>query len=147
MLDDAVLVDQEEAAEGDAVVLEQDAVVTGDLLGEVGDEGVGEALDAALFALGVGPGEVREVRVGRDADHFGIPLAELFDGVREREDLGGANEGEVEGVEEQDDVLALVVGQGDLLELAVDDGVGLELGSSHLRLEHDFLLNAGCGQR
>ena len=38
-------------------------------------------------------------------------------GVAEGDDLGGADEGEVERVEEEDDVFALVVRQADLLEL------------------------------
>jgi len=37
---------------------------------------------------------------------------------------------EVEGVEEEDDVLALVLLEGDLLELAIDDGGGLEGGGN-----------------
>ena len=38
-------------------------------------------------------------------------------GVAEGDDLGGADECEVERVEEEDDVFALVVRQADLLEL------------------------------
>lgn len=37
---------------------------------------------------------------------------------------------EVQGVEEEDDVLALVLLEGDLLELAIDDGSGLEGGGN-----------------
>lgn len=37
---------------------------------------------------------------------------------------------EVQRVEEEDDVLALVLLEGDLLELAIDDGSGLEGGGN-----------------
>ena len=58
--------------------------------------------------------------------HLPIPLydshlcaerLELRDPVIECEDLGGADEGEVERVEEEDDVFALIVRETDLLEL------------------------------
>ena len=38
-------------------------------------------------------------------------------GVAEGDDLGGADEGEVERVEEEDDVFAPIVPKADLLEL------------------------------
>ena len=38
-------------------------------------------------------------------------------GVAEGDDLGGADEGEVERVEEEDDVFALIVRETNLLEL------------------------------
>ena len=32
-----------------------------------------------------------KVTVGRDADHFGVDLFELFDTITERDDLSGTN--------------------------------------------------------
>ena len=54
--------------------------------------------------------------------HLGADLPEFFHPVVESQDLGGADEGEVERVEEEDEVLAEVVRQLELLELAVEDG-------------------------
>ena len=70
-----------------------------------------------------------------------INLLELLDPVRKGNDLGGTDEGEVQRVEEEDDVLALVVVQGYLLELSLDNSSSLELGGRHLWLKsHDFYL-------
>jgi hypothetical protein len=53
----ALRVDDEEAAKGDALVLEKDAVVAGDLVRLVGEERELEVrAEAALFAGQVGPG-------------------------------------------------------------------------------------------
>lgn len=68
------------------------------------------------------PGEVTEVTVRGAADDFTADLAELAGAVTEGDDLGRAHEREVGRVEEEDEVLALVVGQRDLLELAVHHG-------------------------
>ena len=100
-------------AQGDAAV-EQHAVVGADLLGQVGHERVLEPAEAALLARCLDPGQVAELAVDRAAEHLGAALAELLDPVAEGDDLGRADEGEVERVEEQDDVLAAVVGQLDL---------------------------------
>src|SRR5665811_577106 len=43
--------------------------------------------------------------------------------VREREDLGGAHEREVEGIEEKDDPFPLVIGKAIRVELAVEDAL------------------------
>src|SRR4030095_1958967 len=58
-LDDAVRVDQEHAAEGDALRLVEHAVVARDALGDVGEDGIVGAGDAALIARGVVPRQVR----------------------------------------------------------------------------------------
>ena len=60
VLHDALLVDDEETAERDAV-LGEDVVGGGDLLLEVGDEGVVDVAEAAGVTLGLNPGEVGEL--------------------------------------------------------------------------------------
>ncbi len=64
-----------------------------------------------LLPGGVDPGQVGEVRVGGAGQHLAADLSELLGALAERDDLRGAHEGEVERVEEEDNVLALVVGQ------------------------------------
>ena len=54
------------------------------------------------MARGLGPGEVREVGVGGDAEYFGVQGLELVEVLREGDQLGGAHVGKIEGVEEQD---------------------------------------------
>ena len=57
----------------------------------------------------LGPGEVAVLGVDGGAEDLGAELPELAEPVGEGEDLGRADEGEVERVEEEDDPLPLVV--------------------------------------
>ena len=63
-------VDDEEPPERDACLLDENPVVSGDVLVEVGDEGVAQPAQPALLAGLVDPGQVGEVRVGRDAHNL-----------------------------------------------------------------------------
>src|SRR5262244_475075 len=63
------------------------------------------------------PGQVHEVGVGARAEDLSITLEELVVLLPELGDLGGADEGEVHGPEEDDLPLARVVLLGDVLEL------------------------------
>src|ERR1035437_2323003 len=128
VLDDAFGVDDEQAAQRDLAVLGQHVVLLGEVLAEILEERVREALDATLFSRFLGPGEMAELRVDGGAEHLGVELLELAEPVREREDLGRADEREIEGIEEQDDPLPPVVGEAVRLELAVEDALEGELG-------------------
>lgn len=70
--EDALGIDDEETAEGDALVLEEDSIVTRDLVRLVGEQGQVEiGSEAALLAREVRPGEVRaegasDVRLRRE---------------------------------------------------------------------------------
>lgn len=62
---DSLGVDDEEPTEGDALLLEEDTVVAGNLHISVGDEGKGEVRAKATLLAGLGgPGKVRVLRVG-----------------------------------------------------------------------------------
>lgn len=105
----ALGVDDEEAAQGDALLLDQDAVVAGDLEVLVGDQGQLQVLtETALLAGALAPCQVGEVAVGGDTEDGGVELLELGQGVVEGEDLSGADEGEVHGVEQKDDPMSEV---------------------------------------
>ena len=64
-----------------------------------------------------------EMRVDGAGDDLAVHLLELFDLVGELSDLGGAHEGKIKWVEEEHDVLALELLQGDVLELLVPEGL------------------------
>lgn len=97
-------VDDEEAAQGDALLLDQDAVVAGNLEVLVGDQGQLQVLTkTALLAGPLAPCQVGEVAVGGDTEDGGVELLELGEGVVEGEDLSWADKGEVHGVEQEDD--------------------------------------------
>merc|ERR1719228_806708 len=81
------------------------------------------------------PGEVGEVGVSGAGDHCTVESLKLCHPVREGDDLGGADEGEVQGIEEEDNVLALVVIQGDVFELTIDNSCPLEFRGRHLGLQ------------
>ena len=61
-----------------------------------------------------------------------------------RKEANGRDLREVQGVEEEDDVLALVLLESDLLELAIDDGSGLE-GGGNLSNGGDHFNVCVCG--
>lgn len=48
--------------------------------------------ETALVSVGLRPGEVGELGVGRDTDDLGVDGGELLEGGVEREDLGGADD-------------------------------------------------------
>ena len=95
----------------------------------------------SLLATSLAPGQVGEVAVSGASNDGAVEVLELLGAVIEGDDLGGADEGEVQRVEEEDNVLALVVVQRDLLELSLDNSSSCELGGSHLWLKsHDLFL-------
>ena len=105
-------VDDEDGAEsntGIRAVLDEDAVVGGDLLVEVGDQGNLHFTEATLLAGLLNPGEVGELRVNGPGEDLAVELFEFGEAVGVLGDFGGADEGEVEGIGEEDDPLALVV--------------------------------------
>lgn len=100
----ALGVDDEEAAQGDALLLNEAAVVAGNLEVLVGNQGQLEVLaQTTLLAGALAPRQVGEVAVGGDTQHGGVELLELGQGVVVGENLGGADKGEVHGVEQEDD--------------------------------------------
>src|SRR5262245_23364377 len=77
-----------------------------------------------------------EFAIDRRAQHLHAELFELRRAVAEGNDLRRADEGEIERIEEQQNVLLpLVIAKADLVERAIGQhGVGLEFGS---RLLHE----------
>jgi len=75
------------------------------------------------------------VGVGGGCDDSTVVGLKLSSSVIERDDLGGADKGEVKGVEEENDILAFVVIKTDFFELSVDNSSSLELWCGHLWLK------------
>jgi len=127
VLEDVLLVEEEETSESDTFFFDEDTVVTSDILGDVSEEGNLEVVDTALLAGGLAPGLVGEDGVDGAADDLAVELGEFLSAIGEGEDFGGADEGKVEGVEEEEDLLALVGGEADLLDdLGLDGVPGLD---------------------
>jgi hypothetical protein len=129
MANGAVLVDQEGAAEGNAGGAELDVVGAADFVLDVGDQRVLHLADAAVVDRGVLPREVGELRVDRDADDFDAALLEFVQTVIEGDQFGRADEGEVERIEKDHHVLALVVRELQRLHFIVAKDCGcVEIG-------------------
>jgi len=75
-----------------------------------------------------------EVGVCGNPEDSSSELSELSDSVRECDDFRGTDEGEVERVEVQNHVLALVIIQAHLFELPIHNSLGFESGGRLLNL-------------
>ena len=100
-------VDDEEPSEAEALVLLEDPVGPADGHVLVGQEWDLHLAQAPLLPLLLAPGQVGEVGVGGAGHDGAVEGLELGGPVGEGDDLGGADEGEVQRVEEEDHVLPL----------------------------------------
>lgn len=82
VLDESLLVDDEEAAQGNAIV-RQHLIGRADLLLEIRDKGVLEVAKTSLLAVSLEPSQVRELRVNRDPEDLCVDGGELLIAVRE----------------------------------------------------------------
>lgn len=82
--------------------------------------------------------------VCRASNHFASNFPEFLNTVRESNNFSGTDEGEVQRVEEENYVFALVILQGDLLELSVNNSSALEDGS-RLANSWDSVTHGGGG--
>ena len=74
-----LVADDEESSVGEASSLDQNSIVAGDLVWDIGDQWNAEvATETAIVAWGVGPGEVRELGVHRDCQQLSVDLLELL---------------------------------------------------------------------
>src|SRR6185369_16967413 len=80
---------------------------------------VADLADAAVLDRGVLPGQVGELGVDRDADDFDAALLEFFQAMIEGDQFRRADKGEVQRVEEQDNRLALELGELQFLDFVV----------------------------
>jgi len=146
MADDALGVDEEQSTERDAGIFEQHAVIAADLLGQVGHERVLESAQAAVDARGLDPGEVGEVAIDRDTQDLTVPLLEFGDFVAESDDFRRADEGKIERVEEETNVLAAKIGEADRLEFFTDDGGGGEIRGFFLNSNRHLGISSSVSQ-
>ena len=122
-----VRIDQVQATQCLAFVIE-DVESVADLLVEVSDQGIVDVAQTALIAGSLNPGQMAELAVNGNAEDFGVLAGEICVAVAEGRDFCGADEGEIQGIEEEHHVLAAVLGQGDFLEFLVHHCSGSEIG-------------------
>ena len=122
-----VRIDQVQATQCLAFVIE-DVESGADPLVEVSDQGIVDVTDTTLVAGGLNPGQVAVLAVDGNAEDFAVLAGEVGVAIAESRDLSRADEGEIQGIEEQHHVLAAVLGQGDFLEFLVHHSGGGEIG-------------------
>ena len=81
----------------------------------------------------VGPSQMREMAVRAAGDDGGVYGFKLWIFVAEGDDLGRADKGEVERIEEEDDPLSTIILQSYFLEVTVDHGLHSGEGTGVLR--------------
>mmetsp|Transcript_17736 Transcript_17736/g.32312 ORF Transcript_17736/g.32312 Transcript_17736/m.32312 type:complete len:232 (+) Transcript_17736:257-952(+) len=111
-------------------VVGQDSVIRRDLLRDVGHQReVDRSAEPAILLRRLGPRQVHVVRISRRSQHLYALGLELSSLLREREDLGRADERKVERIKEEHHPLPGlgVLGERDLLELLTDHRLGLEI--------------------
>ena len=127
--DHAIGADDEQAAQGNAGFFIKNVVVASNVLLKVGDKRVVEVTETAILAIGLHPGQVAELAIYGYAQHFGVAAREVCVAIGESGDFRGAHEGEVQRIEEQHHILAVVVGKSDLLKFLIHHGGGGEVRS------------------
>lgn len=134
----ALGIDQEDTTEGLSVVKTGrisivDAVSLHDLASDIGEE---EELDVVVEAtLGGGslePAEVSVRRITRDTNDSGVEGLELLESVGVGDELSGADEGVVHGVEEEEDPTTLEILEGGLVDNFLTLGTSKSEGGSGL---------------
>ena len=106
---DTLVINDVGGTEGDTsiiTVLNEAAVLLGDLLGNIGDHGNIHLAETTLLAVLLGVLHVSELGVDGCTDDLSTNLSESLGSIRVLDDLSGAHESEVKGPEEQDDILA-----------------------------------------
>lgn len=89
---DTLAVDDEETAQCVSQLLQVHAVVLGNFMVQVAEQRNVDVSEAASLSVSLDPREMREVRVHRCGDDFRVELSELFDSVRESQNLRWADE-------------------------------------------------------
>eukprot|EP00695_Tsukubamonas_globosa_P003627 TRINITY_DN742_c0_g1_i10.p1 TRINITY_DN742_c0_g1~~TRINITY_DN742_c0_g1_i10.p1 ORF type:complete len:141 (+),score=52.72 TRINITY_DN742_c0_g1_i10:69-491(+) len=89
LAESALAVNDEKTTEGDAFLLDEDAVVTRDLLGDVSNDGDLHVAKTALLARGVHPSEMAEVRINGASQNLDADGLELLNTLGESDDLSG----------------------------------------------------------
>jgi hypothetical protein len=99
-------IDDEDTTESGTIhtifgVLNEDTIFLRDLLGEIRDEGHLKGSETTILGRTRGPGEVRVDGVSGDTDNIDREIEGFLKEAVEGENFSGADEGEVEGVEEE----------------------------------------------
>src|SRR3989338_5143519 len=143
MADNPFFVDQEEPAIGNTDPFNKDVIVGSDGFAEIGDQGIGDSLDTALFFGGVDPCQMRKVRIHRTADDLDAPFFKLGEILLEGMELRRTDEGKIKRIEKEDHLFfPLELREGKIRnDFTFYHGIGLEIrGRFANKYTHNFLL-------
>ncbi len=107
--DNLVLVDDVGGSEGNSIIItvvDEAAVGLGDFLGDISNQGDVHLSETSLLSVFLGVFHVWELGIDGDSNNLTAVLSELLGLVWELADLSGAHEGEIEWVEEENNVLS-----------------------------------------
>jgi len=125
---DTLVADDEETTESVSSFLEHNSVVAGDVASEIREEGDVELASQTTFlARSVDPSKMGKVRVDGGADKLAADVVEFLSTVAEGQNLGRADESEVQRIEEKDQVLSLVIRELQGLEVLSDQSKSFEI--------------------
>ena len=162
-----IRVNDEQASERQAIFLHQHVVVVWNVLIEIAQQRILQATETTLLAVQVNPGQVAKVTVGGHAHYFGVDFTKLVDFIAKRNDFSGTDKGawekidltifsskqlaklnnkwyeiflnlQIQWIKKQNQILSLVIGKLNLLEVAIDHGRAVKVRS--------WKLNASCIQ-
>jgi len=125
--DDSMRIDEESTSVSSTLsitVLNEDTVVSANLLGHISQQRNGHVTKSTLFSGLLAPFSMDKLRISRAANNFSVDLAESFSGVVETNDFSRAYKGEVEWVEEQKNPFSLVLFKGDSFNTIFPGGGG-----------------------
>jgi len=117
----ALVIDDEQASQGVTVLLQIDSIVLGDGVGEVRQERNIQLAQSSLCSWGGHPGQVCEVGVHGARHNFCSNFSKLLNPVVECKNFSGADECEIERVEEEHEIFAQVIAELQLGELSVEN--------------------------
>jgi len=111
ILEVAIWIDDEQTTQCNAFVFHQYAEVAANVFGDVGSQYELDWAQSTFVFGGLDPSAVAVYAVGRDCQDFSAGFLELVVSLIERGDFSRANEREIQGVEENDQPFAFVIGQ------------------------------------
>mmetsp|Transcript_11330 Transcript_11330/g.12947 ORF Transcript_11330/g.12947 Transcript_11330/m.12947 type:complete len:217 (+) Transcript_11330:111-761(+) len=126
---DTLLVNDVGSSESDTFLLNKAAISCGDLKSSISEKWDLHVTETTFRSWLLAVFHMREDGVSGSTDDLAAKLLEFFGLVGEGDDFSWANESEVEWVPEEDDVLSLVVLEGNVLDTIVV-GLAFEVWSS-----------------
>lgn len=117
---DSFVIDNKEASKSMSWVFKVYTIVLWDLMVQVRKKWNPYWPQSSLSSRGINPGQVGKLRVNRACYHFSIYRFEFFNSIPKSDDFSWTHKGEIQWVEEKNQVFPTIVSQFELLEFSVN---------------------------